>query len=110
PLGPDSQGAYANVEWYGASQRRLGVRFALERRSDDQYVTLPEPDFGFRKVAVLPKEWQARVLGDWQLLPAQQQFGALMQFGYERTRNFNFVANDSRNGLLGRVALQYRFQ
>jgi hypothetical protein len=110
PLGPNAQGAYANIDWYASIHRRLGVEFALERRSDDQYVTVTEPAFGFRKVAVLPKEWQGRILAGWQLLPEPQQLGGMLQFGYERTRNFNFVRGDSRNGVLARVALQYRFR
>jgi len=110
PLGPNAQGAYANIDWYASIQRRLGLEFALERRSNDQYVTVTEPGFGFRRVAVLPKEWQGRILAGWQMLPERQQFGGLLQFGYERTRNFNFVGGDSRNGVVARVALQYRFR
>lgn len=110
PLGPNGQGAYAYVDWYESLQRRFGIQFALERRSNDQYILIPEPNYGFRKVAVLPKEWQGRVLATWQLLPVQRQLGGLLQFGYERTRNFNFIGGDSRNGFLGRAALQYRFR
>ena len=110
PLGPNGQGAYAYVDWYESLQRRFGIQFALERRSNDQYVLMPEPHYGFRRVGVLPKEWQGRVLAGWQLLPEQKQLGGLLQFGYERTRNFDFIGGDSRNGFLGRIALEYRFR
>ena len=110
PLGPDGQGAYGNIDWYASRQRRASLQFSLERRSNDQYVTVPEPQFGFRKVEVRPKEWQARMLVGWQLLPERQQLGGQLQFGYERTRNFDFVQGDSRNGFLGRASFQYRFQ
>jgi hypothetical protein len=109
PLGPNGQGAYTNVDWYASVQRRLGVQFALERRSNDQYVLIPEP-FGFRKVAVLPKEWQGRILLGWHMLPERQQLGWLLQFGYERTRNFDFADGRDRSGFVGRTALQYRFR
>jgi hypothetical protein len=109
PLGPDAQGAYANIDWYAAVRRRLGIQLALERRSNDQYIFIPEP-FGFRKGEVRPKEWQARLLANWQLIPEQRQLGVLLQGGYERTRNFDFVAAADRNGVLGRVQLEYRFQ
>ena len=109
PLGPNAQGAYANLAWYRTPRRRLGIQVALERRSNDQYVYIPEPHFGFARVGVRPKEWQGRTLLTWQMLPARHQLGGQLQFGYERTRNFDFVEGDSRNGFLGRATLQYRF-
>jgi hypothetical protein len=110
PLGPNAQGVYANIDWYSAVQRRLGVQFALERRSDNQYTYIPEPHFGFTLTQQRPKEWTARALATWQLLPERQQLGGLLQFGYERTRNFDFVSDADRNGLVGRVSMQYRFR
>jgi len=108
PLGPDAQGAYANLDWRLAIQRRASLQIALERRSHDEYDVTPEPHFGFRKTIIRPKEWQARALATWQLLPAQRAFGALVQVGYARTRNVDFVEGVNQNGLLGRVELQYR--
>jgi hypothetical protein len=110
PLGPDAQGGYAFLDWYASTQRRLGLQLALERRSNDQYVFIPEPHFGFNRVLKSPREWSGRALVDAQLLPMRSQFGGTLQFGYERTKNFDFTEGDSRNGFLGRVALQYRFQ
>ncbi|HKW48862.1 MAG TPA: capsule assembly Wzi family protein, partial [Gemmatimonadaceae bacterium] len=110
PLGPNAQGVYANFDWYESLQRRLGIQLALERRSNDQYAFIPEPHFGFTIKEHRPKEWTGRALASWQLLPERAQLGALVQFGYERTRNFDFAAADNRNGLLGRFALQYRFR
>jgi hypothetical protein len=89
--------------------RRLGLQFALERRSNDQYVFTPEPHYGFARVGILPKEWQGRMLARWQILPERHQLGAQFQFGYARTRNFDFVDGAERNGFLGRATLQYRF-
>jgi Capsule assembly protein Wzi len=109
PLGPDAQGAYGNLDWYASAERRLGLQVAFERRSNDQYVLKPEPDFGFSRVSVRPKEWQARLLTNYQLLPERNALGGLAEFGYERTRNFDFVDGADRNGFLGRVSLQYRF-
>lgn len=110
PLGPNAQGVYANVDWYESLQRRLGIQLALERRSNDQYAFVPEPHFGFTIKEHRPKEWSGRAVANWQLLPERQQVGALLQFGYERTRNFDFVSAGDRNGFLGRVALEYRFR
>ncbi|HEY2852883.1 MAG TPA: capsule assembly Wzi family protein [Gemmatimonadaceae bacterium] len=110
PLGPDAQGAYANLDYSESAYSRLGVQFALERRSGDQYVFTPEPHYGFRRVSLSPREWQGRVVGTWQLLPKQNRLGGLAQFGYERTRNFDFLAGDDVNGFMGRIALEYRFK
>jgi hypothetical protein len=110
PLGPNAQGVYANLDWYAWMQRRLGIQLALERRSNDQYAFVPEPHFGFTIKEHRPKEWTGRALANWQLLPERQQIGTLLQFGYARTRNFDFVSADDRNGFLGRVALEYRFR
>jgi hypothetical protein len=109
PLGPNAQGAYTFVDWLASANNRLGMQVALERRSNDQYVFTPEPHYGFARVAIRPKEWQGRTLLTWQMLPERRQLGAQFQFGYERTRNFDFVEGDSRNGFLGRATLQYRF-
>jgi len=68
-----------------------------------------------RQVAPLPQSpgddwaWQGRVLAGWRLLPEEQQVGGLFQVGYERTRNFDFVSDATRNGVLGRIALRFRF-
>lgn len=109
PLGPDAQGAYVNLGWYASAARRIGLHLALERRSNDQYVTKPEPEFGFSRVSVRPKEWQARAVANYQLLPERNTVGGLAEFGYERTRNFDFIGGADRNGFLGRVMLKYRF-
>ena len=109
PLGPNGQGGYWFLDWFASQQRRSGLQLALERRSNDQYAFVPEPHFGFRKIAVQPKEWRGRVVGNWQVLPDRRQVGALLQFGYERVRNFNFAYGDDRNGFLARASLQYRF-
>jgi capsule assembly protein Wzi len=109
PLGPDAQGVYANLDQYGSPNERIGLQLVLERRSNDQYITVQEPNFGFQKVSVRPKEWQGRLLVGWQLTPARRQLGAEMQFGYERTRNFDFIEGSNRNGFLGRAMIQYRF-
>jgi hypothetical protein len=92
------------------AERRLGLQLALERRSNDQYREIPDPHFGFSIAEHRPKEWTARALASWQLLPERQQLGGLLQFGYERTRNFDFVSDADRNGLVGRVSMQYRFR
>jgi hypothetical protein len=110
PLGPDAQGAYANLDWSGSAYSRLGVQFALERRSGDLYAFTPEPHYGFRRTYLSPREWQGRVLGTWQLLPKRNRLGLLTQLGYERTRNFDFVAGDDLNGFMGRIGLEYRFR
>ena len=110
PLGPDAQGVYANLDWSSSAFSRLGLQLALERRSGDQYVFIPEPHYGFRRTYLSPREWQGRVVGTWQLLPKRNRLGALAQLGYERTRNFDFVAGDNLNGFLGRLSLQYRFK
>lgn len=110
PLGPDAQGVYANLDWWLAVQRRASLRLSFERRSHDEYEILPEPQFGFRKTLVRPKEWQGRVVASWQVLPTRHSFGALVQLGFARTRNFDFVNANDRNGFLGRIALQYRFE
>lgn len=110
PLGPNGQGGYLYLDWFESLQRRLGLQLALERRSNDQYVFVPEPSFGFRRVEVRPKEWRGRAVGSWQLLPRRGRLGGLAQFGYERTRNFDFIHANDRNGFLARVALQYRFE
>lgn len=109
PLGPNAQGAYVNADWNSTASRRLSVQFALERRSNDQYTNIPEPQFGFRRTTILPKEWQARVLAGWQLLPARRDFGALVQGGYQQSRNFDFLDGNQTRGFLGRLSLQYRF-
>lgn len=110
PLGPNAQGLYANVDWYLSPWRRMGIQFALERRANDVYAFIPEPNFGFRLTERRPKEWTGRALAVWQALPERMRVGGVVQFGYERTRNFDFLDGDSRNGLLGRVGLQYRFR
>jgi hypothetical protein len=110
PLGPNAQGGYINLDWYPSARRRLTVQFARERRSDDQYAYIPEPHFGFTRIGIRPKEWQSRLLATWQLLPEREQLGSLLQFGYQQTRNFNFLDGSKRDGILGRIGLQYRFQ
>lgn len=110
PLGPDAQGLYANLDWRLTVQRRASVQLAIERRSHDEYQSLPEPNFGFRRTLVRPKEWQGRLIATWELLASTQQIGALMQLGYARTRNFDFVDGQTQNGLLGRLAVRYRFR
>jgi hypothetical protein len=110
PLGPNAQGAYLFLDWFRSVQRPLSVQCAVERRSNDQYAFIPEPNFGFRRTESRPKEWRARALVGWQLLPDQAQAGGLVQLGYERTRNFDFLVGNDRNGFLARVALQYRFR
>ena len=110
PLGPDAQGAYAHLDWYKSAFIRAGLHFAVERRSNDQYAYIPEPNFGFRKTEERPKEWQARALTDVQLLPSVRQFGTSVQFGYQRTRNFAFVEGNGRNNFVARAAVSYRLQ
>ena len=110
PLGPDAQGGYAHLDWYKSASIRAGLHFAVERRSNDQYAYIPEPNFGFRKTEERPKEWQARVLAEVQLLPSVRQFGTFVQFGYQRTRNFDFVEGNGRNSFLGRATISYRLQ
>jgi hypothetical protein len=110
PLGPNAQGVYANIDSYSSIRHRLSIQLAVERRSNDLYAYTPEPHFGFTISQHRPKEWTGRALANWQLLPEQGQLGGLLQFGYERTRNFDFVTGADRNGLVGRVSLQYRFR
>jgi len=110
PLGPNGQGGYLYLDWFRSVRTPLGLQLAVERRSDDQYAFVPEPNFGFTRIESRPKEWRGRALASWQLLPDRRQVGGLVQLGYERTRNFNFVDGNDRNGFLARVALQYRFQ
>lgn len=109
PLGPNAQGGYVFFDWLASRQRRSVLQLALERRSNDQYAFVPEPHFGFSRIAVQPKEWRGRIVGNWQLLPDRRALGALLQFGYERVHNFNFVDGDDRNGFLARGSMQYRF-
>ena len=110
PLGPNGQGGYLYMDWFESQQRRAGLQLAVERRSNDQYAFVPEPNFGFRRIEVRPAEWRGRLVGSWRLLPDRAQVGALVQFGYERARNYDFVEGNSRNSFLARAALQYRFQ
>lgn len=110
PLGPDAQGLYANLDWRIAVRRRASIQLAIERRSHDEYELLPEPNFGFRRTIARLKEWQGRVMGTWELLPYVGRVGGLMQLGYARTRNFDFVDGRTQNGVLARVAVQYRFR
>ena len=109
-LGPNAQGGYLYLDWFGSVQRPVGLQLAVERRSNDQYDFIPEPNFGFTRVESRPKEWRGRVVASWQLLPERRQLGGLVQLGYERTRNFNFIDASDRNGFLARVALEYRFE
>ena len=109
-LGPNAQGVYGNLDWYASARRRAGIQLALERRSNDQYAYIPEPHFGFTVTDHRPKEWSARALANWQLVPESQQLGTVIQFGYERTRNFDFISAADRNGWLGRFTLEYRFR
>lgn len=110
PLGPDAQGLYANLDWRIAVRRRASMQLAIERRSHDEYELLPEPNFGFRRTLMRPKEWQGRMMATWELLASARQVGALVQLGYARTTNFDFVDGHAENGALGRVAVQYRFR
>jgi hypothetical protein len=110
PLGPNAEGGYAFLEWYPTVQHRVNAQLAIERRSSDLYTYLPEPHFGFRRTDSRPKELRSRIVASWQLLPDRRQLGGLVQVGYERTRNFDFIHANDRNGFLARVALQYRFE
>lgn len=110
PLGPDAQGGYLYLDWFRSAQIPVGLQLAVERRSNDQYAFIPEPNFGFTRIESRPKEWRGRAVATWQLLPDKRQVGGLVQFGYERTRNFNFIDSNDRTGFLARVALQYRFR
>ena len=110
PLGPNAQGGYLYLDWLGAVDRPVGLQLAAERRSNDQYAFVPEPNFGFRRIESRPKEWRGRVVANWQLLPERRELGGLLQLGYERTHNFNFIHANDRNGFLARLALQYRLE
>ena len=110
PLGPNAQGGYLYLDWFNSIQHRTGLQLAVERRSNDQYAFIPEPNFGFRRIESRPKEWRGRAMLSWQLIPERRQTGGLVQLGYERTHNFDFIHANDRNGFLARVALQYRFE
>ena len=110
PLGPNGQAGYLYLDWFESQQHRAALQLAFERRSNDQYAFVPEPNFGFKRIEVRPTEWRGRLVGSWRLLPDQGQLGGLVQFGYERVRNFDFIEGNGRNSFLARVALQYRFQ
>jgi hypothetical protein len=110
PLGPDAFAAYSFVDWYASQRQRLTLEGGLERRSNDLYVNIPEPHFGFRRVETRPREWRQRLVATWQVIPLLGRTGILSQVGYERTRNFNFVHGVDRNGFLGRVAVQYQLR
>ena len=111
-LGPNSQGAYGRLEWYRTPWSRILADVALERRSNDQfeYLFVAPPNFGWERIESRPKEWRGRVMLSWQLLPERRHAGGLVQAGYERTHNFDFIHANDRNGFLARVALQYRFE
>lgn len=110
PLGPNAHGAYAHVDWHSSASVRAGLHVALERRSNDQYAYIPEPNFGFRRTEERPKESQARIFTEVKILPSVRQLGTSMQFGYQRTRNFNFVAGNGINGFVGRAIVTYRLR
>lgn len=110
PLGPDAQGAYAYFEWYHSVNNRFTTEVAGERRSNDQYAFLPEPQFGFRLITARPKELRKRVVLGLESLAGRTGLGALVQAGYERTRNFDFASGDDINGFLGRISVEYKFQ
>ena len=110
PLGPDAQGAYAQLGWYRTSARRLTLELAAERRSNDQYMYWPValPKFGWSRIQDRPKEWRGRALVSWRSMPSKRPLGAFVQAGYERVQNFNFLDGDNRNNLLARVGMEYR--
>jgi hypothetical protein len=110
-LGPDAQGAYANVDWYRRATNRMSAELAVERRSNDQFMYLPValPKFGWSRIQSRPKEWRERLVLGWSQLPSARGVGAFGQIGYERVQNFSFVDGADRNNFLGRVGLQYLF-
>lgn len=110
PLGPDGQAGYVIFDWTRTERHRLEIDAAVERRSHDEYAYAPEPNFGFIRTVKGPREWRYRMTGTWRTLPTRGNLGLLVQGGYERTRNFDFVQSDDRNGLLARAGMEIRFR
>lgn len=107
PLGPVGEGAYANLDWYHRSDKRLSIQLAWERRSNDQfkYWSDPLPKFGWSLVDIRPKEFRERIIIGWRELPARRRFGASAQVGYERVQNFGFAEGAGRNNFLARLGI-----
>ena len=111
PLGPDAGGGYVDVGWCASARQRFTLEGAVERRSNDQYESFSSgATFGFRRIQLRPKEWRGRLLASWRKVPERGGLGLHVEAGYERARNFNFSEGVNRDGVLARVALEYRFR
>jgi hypothetical protein len=110
PLGANSWGVYAELSRYVTVEHRFSIQAALEQRNNSQYELRPEPNFGFRLVTPLPKEWRYRAVATWRNIAGAGAAGIISQLGYERVTNFNFERNSPRNGWLARIGVEYRFE
>lgn len=105
-LGPDGNAGYFWVNWDINPENLIEFHGAVERRSNDQYISFGEPNFRFEKVAVLPKEQRYRIVPSWQHRVQGLPMWLVFQLGYERVQNFNFVSGNNRNNFLGRLFIR----
>jgi hypothetical protein len=108
-LGPNAQGVYGKVNFDVNPEHLLVFSGAWESRSGDVYVMVtPEdsPEF-FQKVEDKPEEIRLRGMVDWIFRMNDFPLKVLVQMGFERVQNFNYVAGNDRNNYLGRINLQF---
>lgn len=101
-LGPDGNAGYFWVNWDINQENLIEFHGAVEWRSNDQYIAFGEPNFRFEKVTVLPKEQRYRMMNSWQHRMKDLPLSFLLQLGYERVENFNFVEGSNLNNWIGR--------
>ena len=112
PIGPRARGLAARISRDPGGHSPLLITWALERRSDDQYVVNAEEGsaegWEFIKVEDRPEEIRNRVVLTWlPALPPRALTGRL-DLGWEHVRNWAFSARTHDSPLL-RVGLDARF-
>lgn len=105
-LGPRGKALYIEAGRTTGNGNWLALRAAIESRGNDQYVIVGDPpdyaNFGFELRERRPTELRDRVTLSFRRSPrAAPSLVVRGEVGFERVRNFDFIAGrNRRNGLL----------
>jgi hypothetical protein len=109
PLGNEADGAYLRLSWDRGGAGSLRVDGAIERRYGnllDTRTSNPHEDaFHFITLVGYPPEWRRRIVSTWSYRATNDRRYSV-QLGYERVRDFEFVAGASRNNVLGSFSVE----
>ncbi|HET9455027.1 MAG TPA: capsule assembly Wzi family protein [Gemmatimonadaceae bacterium] len=112
PLGPRARALAARITHDPGARSPLMLTWAIEQRSNDQYVVSAEEQtaagWRFVKVEDRPEEIRQRALLTWMPLLDGRMLRGRLDLGWEHVRQPGFTAGTSDHGLL-RIGLDARF-